>query len=210
MPFEDVGRAVYDPRALSARDEPLGPATRGLRYNTSCGAIRRPVMTARSFRGSRPSDRRDGSGAAQAPATSPRRAMNPSGGSTSRRTTSPCCRPDFEPLMLSVVERRTEADGTRDRLGLLQPRAAARPEPRAGALCNDTMADQTYPYTATLELGDTVLQRLRRRPARPADGVGGLDRDGDRGRSPSCRAPRSRSSSRPSGGGRGHRRMQPI
>jgi hypothetical protein len=24
--------------------------------------------------------------------------------------------------------------------------------------CADTMADQTYPYTATLELGDTVLR----------------------------------------------------
>jgi putative lipoprotein len=67
-------------------------------------------------------------------------------------------RPDFEPLMLSVTERRTQADGTfvivsASSSPALRPVLSLAPGP-----CNDTMADQTYPFTATLELGDTVLR----------------------------------------------------
>lgn len=66
-------------------------------------------------------------------------------------------RPDAEPLVLSVVERRTEADGT-------EVIVSATSSPAFGAVlrlapgpCADTMADQTYPFTASLDLGDTVL-----------------------------------------------------
>jgi heat shock protein HslJ len=67
-------------------------------------------------------------------------------------------RPDYEPLMLSVVERRTEADGTTVIVSASSSPALSAFLSLAPGPCADTMADQTYPYTATLELGDTVLQ----------------------------------------------------
>jgi uncharacterized membrane protein len=67
-------------------------------------------------------------------------------------------RPDYEPLMLSVVERRTEADGTTVIVSASSSPAFSAFLSLAPGPCADTMADQTYPYTATLELGDTVLQ----------------------------------------------------
>jgi heat shock protein HslJ len=66
-------------------------------------------------------------------------------------------RPDFQPLILSVTERRTQADGT-----FVIVSASSSPALRAvlslgPGPCNDTMADQTYPFTATVALGDNVL-----------------------------------------------------
>jgi uncharacterized membrane protein len=66
-------------------------------------------------------------------------------------------RPDFDPLMLSVIDRSTGADGTHLIVSASSSPALRAVLSLAPGPCNDTMADQTYPYTATLELGDTVL-----------------------------------------------------
>jgi heat shock protein HslJ len=65
-------------------------------------------------------------------------------------------RPDFDEIILSVIERRP-ADA-----GHVIVAASSSPALRAVLTlgegpCSDTMADQTYPYTAEVELGDTVL-----------------------------------------------------
>jgi uncharacterized membrane protein len=67
-------------------------------------------------------------------------------------------RPDFEPLMLSVVERRTEADGT-------HVIVSASSSPALRAVLSLAPGPATTPWptrpirsTATLELGDTVLR----------------------------------------------------
>ena len=65
-------------------------------------------------------------------------------------------RPDFEPLMLSVVDRRTESDDTQVIVSASSSPALRAVLSLAAVKCGDTMADQTYPFTATLELGDTV------------------------------------------------------
>jgi heat shock protein HslJ len=66
-------------------------------------------------------------------------------------------RPDFDPLMLSVIDRSTGADGTHLIVSASSSPALRAVLSLAPGPCNDTMADQTYPFTATLELGDTVL-----------------------------------------------------
>lgn len=67
-------------------------------------------------------------------------------------------RPDFEPLQLSVVERRIGADGTEVIVSASSSPALRAVLSLAPGPCSDTMADQTYPFTATVELGDTVLR----------------------------------------------------
>jgi heat shock protein HslJ len=66
-------------------------------------------------------------------------------------------RPDFDPLILSVVERRSEADGTQVIVSATSSPALRAVLALAPGPCADTMADQVYPFEATLELGDTVL-----------------------------------------------------
>lgn len=66
-------------------------------------------------------------------------------------------RPDAEPLVLSVVERRTEADGTHVIVSATSSPAFGAVLRLAPGPCADTMADLTYPFTASLDLGDTVL-----------------------------------------------------
>jgi heat shock protein HslJ len=67
-------------------------------------------------------------------------------------------RPDYEPLMLSVVERRIGSDGTQVIVSASSSPALSAFLSLGAGPCSDTMADQTYPYTAALELGDTVLR----------------------------------------------------
>jgi hypothetical protein len=59
-------------------------------------------------------------------------------------------RPDFEPLILSVVERRSEADGTQVIVSATSSPALRAVLALAPGPCADTMADQTYPFTATV------------------------------------------------------------
>lgn len=66
-------------------------------------------------------------------------------------------RPDFPALTLSVTDRTEAADGT-----LTVSAASSSPAMRAiltlrPGPCADTMADQTYPFEATVEMGDIVL-----------------------------------------------------
>ncbi len=66
-------------------------------------------------------------------------------------------RPDFDPLFLSVIDRQTREDGTHVIVSASSSPALQAFLSLGAGPCNDTMADQTYPFTAELALGDTVL-----------------------------------------------------
>lgn len=62
----------------------------------------------------------------------------------------------FPDLGLSVVSRTAQGDGLAIRAAASSPALTAVLTLGPGP-CADTMADQTYPFTAELDLGDTVL-----------------------------------------------------
>lgn len=66
-------------------------------------------------------------------------------------------RPDFDTLVLSVTSRTTTDDG-----GLVIEATMASPSFRATLTlspgpCSDTMADQTYPFSAEVAMGDSAM-----------------------------------------------------
>jgi len=75
-------------------------------------------------------------------------------------------RPDFPPLIMSVVDRQTAADGSHTIVSATSSPALRAVLNLTPMPCADTMVDQTYPFTARLTLGDGVL-----------DGCGGDPRD---------------------------------
>jgi hypothetical protein len=113
-----LGRRLSMTRALRCRDNALTAQPRGIRYNTACwGQCRRPVMSPvmsqQILSPSRnSSDACRATGAAEDPRRRHRCGNEPFWRVDIAADDFTLTRPDFEPLMLSVIERRTEADGT--------------------------------------------------------------------------------------------------